>query len=111
MDLGFSQEQEIMRNGARDFIKGHLKTPLAREIKRFEQDPLGYDPAMWHEMAALGWVGCAIPAEYGGVGGSFLDLALLLEETGSSCLPGAVLLHSNVGSWLFSMLATKTKKR
>jgi alkylation response protein AidB-like acyl-CoA dehydrogenase len=88
MDLGFSQEQEIMRNGARDFIKGHLKTPLAREIKRFEQDPLGYDPAMWHEMAALGWVGCAIPAEYGGVGGSFLDLALLLEETGSSCLPG-----------------------
>jgi alkylation response protein AidB-like acyl-CoA dehydrogenase len=88
MDLGFSQEQEILRKGARDFVKGHLKTPLAKEIQRFEQDPLGYDQATWREMAALGWMGCAIPAEYEGVGGSFLDLIVLLEEIGSSCLPG-----------------------
>ena len=88
MNLGFSQEQEILRKGARDFIKGHLKTPLAKEILRFEQDPLGYDPATWQEMAALGWMGCAIPTEYEGVGGSFLDLMVLLEEIGGSCLPG-----------------------
>lgn len=88
MNLGFSQEQEILRKGARDFIKGHLKTPLAKEIRRFEQDPLGYDPATWREMAALGWMGCAVPTEFEGVGGSFLDLIVLLEEIGDSCLPG-----------------------
>jgi alkylation response protein AidB-like acyl-CoA dehydrogenase len=88
MDLGFSQEQEILRKGVKDFVKGHLKSPLAKEIRRFEQDPLGYDQATWREMAALGWMGCAIPAEYEGVGGNFIDLIVLLEEMGSSCLPG-----------------------
>ncbi len=86
--MGFSQEQEILRKGVRDFVKGHLKTPLAKDVQRFEQDPLGYDQATWREMAALGWMGCAIPAEYDGVGGSFLDLIVLMEEIGSSCLPG-----------------------
>jgi len=39
-------------------------------------------------MASLGWMGIAFPEEYGGSGGSFLDLVLLLEEMGYSACPG-----------------------
>jgi alkylation response protein AidB-like acyl-CoA dehydrogenase len=39
-------------------------------------------------MAELGWMGLIIPEEYGGIGGSFLDVVVLLEEMGRACLPG-----------------------
>jgi alkylation response protein AidB-like acyl-CoA dehydrogenase len=38
-------------------------------------------------MAELGWIGVAIPEEYGGFGGSFLDLTVLIEAMGEACLP------------------------
>jgi alkylation response protein AidB-like acyl-CoA dehydrogenase len=36
----------------------------------------------------LGWTGLVFPEQYGGTGGSFIDLAVLLEETGRALLPG-----------------------
>jgi alkylation response protein AidB-like acyl-CoA dehydrogenase len=39
-------------------------------------------------MADLGWMGVMIPEEYDGMGGDFLDLAILLEAMGASCCPG-----------------------
>lgn len=39
-------------------------------------------------MAELGWMGLTIPEGYGGYGGSFLDVVVLLEEMGRACLPG-----------------------
>jgi alkylation response protein AidB-like acyl-CoA dehydrogenase len=38
-------------------------------------------------MAELGWLGLIFPGEYGGSGGSFLELAVLMEEMGRACLP------------------------
>lgn len=85
MDLGFSDEQKVLAKTAREFAKRHVPKTLVRDM---EKDPRGFTLEMWNEMAALGWLAWVIPEEYGGVGGSFLDLAVLLEEMGRACVPG-----------------------
>jgi len=85
MDFSLSEEQEMLRKSARDFLAD--KCPKAY-VKQMETDEKGYSPALWKEMAELGWQGLALPEKYGGSGMEFLDLAILQEEMGRACLPG-----------------------
>ena len=85
MDLGLTEPQEMLKKMARDFLTIECPKKLVREM---EEDDKGYVPELWLKMADLGWQGLPFPEEYGGGGGSFLDLAVLLEEMGRACLPG-----------------------
>jgi alkylation response protein AidB-like acyl-CoA dehydrogenase len=84
MDFAFSEEQEMLRKSARDFLTA--KCPKSY-VKLMETDEKGYTPELWQEMAGLGWQGLVLPEKYGGSGMKFLDLAVLLEEMGRACLP------------------------
>lgn len=84
MDLGFSEEQEIMRQTAKRFMAQECPTSLVRELLDSET---GHSPELWSKMAELGWLGMVFPEEYGGVGGSLLDLAVLSEEFGKALMP------------------------
>ncbi len=85
MDFSLSEEQEMLKSMARDFLEKECPVSLVREM---EEDEKGYSPDLWHKMAELGWLGLPFPEEYGGSGGSFLDLTVLLEEMGRALLPG-----------------------
>ena len=85
MDPRLSEEQEILRTSARDFLTEKCPKSLVREM---ENDEIGYPPQLWQEIADLGWIGLAFPEKYGGGGMSFLDLCILLEEMGRVCFPG-----------------------
>ncbi len=85
MDLALSEEQEMVKKMARDFLTDKFPKTVVKEI---EESELGYSPELWREMAELGWMGLALPEKYGGGDMSFLDLAVLLEEMGRACLPG-----------------------
>ena len=85
MDLALSEEQEMVRKMARDFLTDKLPKAVVKEM---EESELGYSPELWREMVELGWVGLVLPEKYGGGGMGFLDLAVLLEEIGRACLPG-----------------------
>jgi alkylation response protein AidB-like acyl-CoA dehydrogenase len=85
MDLGFSEEQEMLRTSARDFLEKECPKSLVKEMA---EDERGYTPELWRKMAELGWMGLVIPEEYDGMGMSFLDLVVLLEEIGRACVPG-----------------------
>ena len=85
MDLGFSEEQEMLRTTARDFLTNECPAEL---VKQLAEDEKGYSPEMWKKMAELGWMGLTFPEEYDGMGMTFLDLVVLLEEAGRACLPG-----------------------
>ena len=84
MNLDFSEEQEMLRTMARDFIDKECPKTKVREL---EDDPQGYSPEIWSKMAELGWMGLVIPEQYGGTDGTFMDLVILLEEMGRGCLP------------------------
>jgi alkylation response protein AidB-like acyl-CoA dehydrogenase len=91
MDLALNEEQEIIKKSAQNFLKKECPSSLVREL---EEDEEGYSPDLWRKMAELGWMGLILPLDYGGSGGSFLDLAVLIEEMGKSCAP----------SWFFSTI-------
>jgi len=78
----------MLRATARDFLAKECPKQFVREM---EQDEKGYSPQLWLKMAQLGWLGLPFPERYGGGGGSFLDLVILLEEMGRACLPGPFL--------------------
>lgn len=94
MNLVFSEEQEMLKKMARDFLTDKCPKTLVKEL---EGDEKGYSSQLWQEMADLGWMGLVIPEEYGGGGMSFLDLSVLLEEMGRSCLPGPFLSSVALG--------------
>ena len=85
MDINFTEEQEMLRRSARDFLVAECPKTKVREL---EEDEKGYSPELWDKMAGLGWMGLAIPEEYDGMGMSFQDLTVLLEEMGRNVLPG-----------------------
>ena len=85
MDLELSEDQKMLRKTARDFLVNECTKPFVREMERDEK---GYSPDLWQKMADLGWMGLPFPEQCGGWGGSFLDLAVLMEEMGRACLPG-----------------------
>lgn len=85
MDLGLNEEQEMLKKSAREFLSKECPKKLVREL---DESDTGYSKDLWKKMAELGWMGLAYPEKYGGNGGSFLDMAVLLEEMGYNILPG-----------------------
>jgi len=85
MKLTLTEEQEMLRKTARDFLADKCSKKF---VKQMEESETGYSKELWQEMAELGWMGLAFPGKYGGGDMSFLDLAVLLEEMGRACLPG-----------------------
>jgi alkylation response protein AidB-like acyl-CoA dehydrogenase len=88
MDLRFSEQQEILKKMARDFLTTECPKALVRELESNEK---GYSPELWKKMAELGWMGLIIPEDYEGMGYGFQDLTVLVEEIGKNILPGPLL--------------------
>jgi alkylation response protein AidB-like acyl-CoA dehydrogenase len=108
MDLALSEEQEMLKKTARDFLTDKLPKTVVREI---EESGLGYSPELWKEMAKLGWMGLVLPEKYGGSGMSFLDLAVLIEEMGRACLPGPFFSTVVLGGLTILDIGTKEQKK
>ena len=85
MDLGLNEIQQMLRNSAREFLEAECPPAYVRDM---ELDERGYSPEMWNAMSGMGWLGLIIPQEYGGEGLGFVELAILLEEMGSTMVPG-----------------------
>jgi len=107
MDFSLSEEQEMLQKSARDFLSAECPKSLVREI---EAGDLGYSPELWKKMAALGWMGLALPEEYGGAGFSLLDMAVLFEEFGRAAMPGPM-FSTTVGALAVLEFGTEEQKR
>ena len=84
MDLGLSEIQQMLKNSAQEFLSRECPLTLVREM---EEDPRGYTDELWRQMVNLGWTSLVFPERYGGTGGDFQDLSVLLEETGRYLAP------------------------
>ena len=85
MDFGFSEEQEMLRSSARDFLA--KESPMTY-VRRMMEDDRGFGDDQWNKMAELGWMGLILPEQYGGSGLDFVDMVVVLEEMGRVVLPG-----------------------
>jgi alkylation response protein AidB-like acyl-CoA dehydrogenase len=107
MDFGFSEEQEMLRQSARDFLQKEAPIGYARKMM---EDERGYTDAVWKKMAELGWTGLILPEQYGGSGLTFVDLVVVLEEMGRVVLPGPFFSTVVVGGVALSEGGTDAQK-
>lgn len=85
MDLKLTEDQQIIQTSARKFFEHECPMSLVRDMVR---DSRGVPEKLWRQMAEMGYMGLPFPEDYGGMGGSFLDLCVLIEELGRFRVPG-----------------------
>ena len=86
MELVLNEDQELIAQTARDFVREH--SPVARfRALRDAGDELGYSRELYREMAELGWVGIPFDEKLGGAGMGLAELALVVEELGRQLAP------------------------
>ncbi len=88
MPIAISDEHEEQRTSARRWLGAHCPPSVPRALLDAETEEL---QPVWKEMAAQGWLGIHLPEEFGGQGFGLFELAVLLEETGRSLVPGPLL--------------------
>ncbi len=84
MNFDFSDEQKQIKDQARKFLNEKCTTRIVRKL----YDGGGnFDPVLWAQIAQLGWMGTAIPEEFGGLGLGYLELCVIAEELGRALAP------------------------
>ena len=85
MDIGFSEEQELLRDTARKFLDSQCDTRFVRQQMATES---AVTPEFWARLAENGWLGISYPEADGGAGLGLIDLVVLMEEVGRAVMPG-----------------------
>ena len=86
MELVLNEDQELIAKTALDFVEEHSPVSRFRAL-RDANDELGYSPALFQEMAGLGWAGIPFGEEQGGAGMGLAELVLISEALGRKLAP------------------------
>ena len=75
-----------------------FQTKLVRETR---SDLTAHGPTFWSKLVSQGGPGLLIPAQYGGVDGTFLDMTVIVEELGKALIPGPFFAAALLGAPIF----------
>jgi alkylation response protein AidB-like acyl-CoA dehydrogenase len=92
MNFDFSDDQKYLKDQARKFLSEQSAMSAVRTV--LDNESVSHDAALWAGIAEMGWLGAAIPEEFGGLGLGELELCVIAEEMGRSL--GAVPWSSTV---------------
>src|ERR1043165_4784489 len=84
MNFHFSDDQNEMRDAARKFLSEQCPPKAVRAVL---DGKAAYDKALWKGLAEMGFLGVAIPEEFGGAGAGHLELCVIAEEVGRAIAP------------------------
>ena len=76
MDFGFTEEQRMLRESVRKLLQKHAPPEYVRQHDRERT----YPEELYQACAEAGLIGLPFPEEYGGAGGSLLDMTIVAEE-------------------------------
>ncbi len=106
MNFDLSDEQRILVDTVASFAKKH--SPVSR-FRAMREDARGWSPELWKQMGELGFLGLSLPESVGGMGGTFVDAALVLEQLAMTLVPEP-LLTSLVAAAPILALGTDAQK-
>jgi len=92
MDYSFTPDQETLRAHLNELLDEVCPPDYAERCDNEATPPR----EAYQALAQHGWFGLILPVEYGGTGGSAIDLAILLEEVGRH--------FEELAMWLFRTL-------
>jgi alkylation response protein AidB-like acyl-CoA dehydrogenase len=107
MNFDLSEEQEIIVESVAKFVANESPVERFRKLRDTER---GWEPELWASMAENGWLGVAFPEEQGGFGGSFVDLALIIEQLGRGLVPEPVIPSVVLAGGLISRIGDEAQR-
>ena len=108
MDIGFTEEQELLRDSARRFLEGECTTQFVRQRMA---EPAAVTDEFWRKLAEQGWLGIVYPEEDGGSGLGLVDLVVLMEEMGRAVMPGPFLSTVLLGGAAIAEAGSPAQRR
>ena len=84
--LVLTPPQDMLARTAAEFISKHGGVDRQRKL-RDDGEQLAYSPAVWAEMADLGWLGIPLAEEHGGLGMGLVETVLITEAMGRGLAP------------------------
>lgn len=110
VNFGFGEEEQMLRDGARRFFAEHLPADRLHRLVAADHEPMRtpacrWDPALWQQIAALGWTAIAVPERAGGAGMAAVAALALVEEAGRAAFP-APLVPTLQASFLLAACGT-----
>ena len=84
MNFDFSDEQKQLRDEARRFLTERCPPKAVRAVL---EGKVPYDRELWKGLAEMGFLGVAIPEQFGGAGAGHLELCVIAEEMGRALAP------------------------
>ena len=108
MDLGLTEDQELLKSTASSFVQQEYSKETLVEL---EKTPTGITSDLLRKAVDLGWFGILIPEDYGGSGRSFTDTAVLFEELGRGPVFGPHFSSGILGALTIMQAGTEAQKQ
>lgn len=108
MNFDFSDDLKQLRDEARRFLSEQATPTVARRALDGQER---YDAALWKAIAEMGWIGAAIPEEYGGAGLGYEGLCVLAEEIGRTVAPVPFASTAYLAAEAILLAGTEAQKR
>jgi alkylation response protein AidB-like acyl-CoA dehydrogenase len=108
--MRLDHEQEAFRDAVRDFARRECGTREQRE-EWVDPDEEDHSTPLYGKLAELGWLGVAIPEEFGGSGGTYVEQALLFEELYRGLVPVKAFGPSTTVAGCYKRFGSDDQKR
>ena len=108
MDFSLSEEQEAVRDLARQILQDRVTHERLKELEAGDE---GFDRETWAELAKAGLLGATLPEDVGGSGLGFVALCQMLEQVGRTVAPVPLLPTLVMGALPIAEFGTDAQKQ
>jgi len=108
MDFSYNDEQQMLRDSVSKFVQQDYDFDSRRKIV---DSDAGYSKEHWALFAELGWLMVPFTEDDGGLGGSAVDLMLVMEEFGKGMVIEPFLNTAVIGGGLIADAGSDVQKQ
>lgn len=108
MDFSLSEEQQLLKDSVDRFVRENYELADRRKLVGSAD---GFSGENWRTMAELGWLGAALPEEYGGIGGGAVETMVIMEGFGRGLVVEPYLASVVLGGGLVLQGGTDATKQ
>ncbi|MBS0284187.1 MAG: acyl-CoA dehydrogenase family protein [Proteobacteria bacterium] len=110
MTLALTEEQTMIRDAAAGWAAERAPTTALRALRKDALAATGHDPALYAEMAEMGWTGVTIPEAEGGFGMGFAAAGLIAEQLGRTLVSSPLIGSAVVAGSILVMAGSAEQK-
>jgi len=108
MQTEFTEEQNLLRQGAARFVERQYQFEART---RLAATPQGFSEEHWRRFGDLGWLAMGLSEEFGGVGGSMVDVIVVAEELGRGLVQEPFVACGVLGARALAACGTYDQRR